>query len=129
MVLMISAALGQKMSKKTVSPFMPNAFAVMQKAQKDSIEQGLFSLKSLMTNPNQPDYGDKMPNGLKEKIQVMIYKGNNGRGGSIYQSTLDNMLLVAPDSSFKYNMPTGEYKILQTPVKPNSHIRDPCPTK
>jgi len=118
MVLTASVVSGQKMSKKPSSPFPSKSFAVLQKEHADSIDRAVSLLRSGRANAERPQYGDNMPNGLKERAQALIYKRNNGRGGSIYQSQMDNMLLVAPDSSYRFNMPTGEYKIIMTPVKP-----------
>ncbi len=61
-----------------------------------------------------PNYG--MPNAIQVKPQPNIYKGNNGQGFDIYESPLDNMAILKPDSSFASNMPSPKkYGIQQTP--------------
>lgn len=52
----------------------------------------------------------KLPkNGMPNAIKVMpanpIYRGNNGQGSDIYESQLDRMAILMPDSSNQAKMP------------------------
>ncbi len=46
-----------------------------------------------------------IPNALTQKPAPDRYIGNNGKGQDIYQSQLDNMPILKPDSSFYSTMP------------------------
>lgn len=41
---------------------------------------------------------DRMPNAITKSI-APVYKGNNGRGFDVYESTIDNMPILMPDSA------------------------------
>ena len=117
LLIMMAPVFAQKMSKKPGSPFMPS-FPGWQQAQKDSIEQVLLYRKSLKPDrktPNYPQEKNEIPNAIREKAQALIYKGKSNRG-SIYQSPVDNMLMLAPDSTAIYHMPTGSVRMI--PIKP-----------
>lgn len=77
-----------------------------------------------------PDYG--MPNAITVKPLPPVYRGNNGQGFDIYNSQIDNMAVLKPDSSFRSNMPVAKMPgIKQMPrvsvlpdniIKPNDTI-------
>ena len=43
-----------------------------------------------------------MPNSITLKMKPDVYVGNNGKGQDIYQSPLDFMPILEPDSSFAF---------------------------
>ena len=65
-----------------------------------------------------PNYG--MPNAIQVKPLPNIYKGNNGQGLDIYESPVDNMAILKPDSSSGFNMPVLKFsapeKTVNTPT-------------
>ncbi len=61
-----------------------------------------------------PNYG--MPNAILVKPQPNIYKGNNGQGMDIYESPIDNMTILKPDSSSGYNMPVLKFGSQEKPA-------------
>ena len=48
-----------------------------------------------------------MPNLFIIKPDQPLYKGNNGKGSDIYESRIDKMPLLVPDSSFSSSMPNA----------------------
>jgi hypothetical protein len=66
---------------------------------------------------------DNMPNAITLKQAPPVYRGNNGRGFDIYESTLDGMPVLIPDSSNKASLNNGTVKKLQGVYQvPNSRI-------
>lgn len=60
------------------------------------------AIKELNIKSQMPE--NKMPNAIRNQQQLnLVYKGNNGAGFDLYQSTLDKMTVIRPD---KTNMPT-----------------------
>ena len=59
-----------------------------------------------------PDFG--MPNAIKIKPQPDVYRGNNGQGFDIYESSIDNMPILKPDKNNGSNMPVLKF---ETPEK------------
>lgn len=47
---------------------------------------------------------NSMPNAITVKPAPPVYRGNNGKGFDIYDSRIDNMPILVPDSSFASNM-------------------------
>lgn len=69
-------------------------------------------LKQLLRQYQQADKRneEKIPNAYKAYQQpAFIYKGNNGSGFDIYESTLDGMSTIRPDKNNKSLMPTIGY--------------------
>lgn len=54
----------------------------------------------------------------------LTYKGNHNHF-DIYTATPDNMYVIKPDSTVHFNMPTGRYRIMQTPVKKSNKNDQP----
>jgi hypothetical protein len=48
-----------------------------------------------------------MPNAFLTKPDQPVYKGNNGMGSDIYESRIDKMSILVPDTSFSSAMPNG----------------------
>lgn len=48
-----------------------------------------------------------MPNAFTVKPPMPVYKGNNGQGFDIYESRIDGMPTLVPDSSFSSGMPNA----------------------
>jgi hypothetical protein len=53
---------------------------------------------------------DNMPNAISSKAIPPVYKGNNGRGFDIYESQLDGMPVLMPDSANKASLNNGSVK-------------------
>jgi hypothetical protein len=72
-----------------------------------------------------PNYG--MPNAITVKPLPPVYRGNNGQGFDIYDSQIDNMAVLKPDSSFGSNMPVakmpGIKQIPRVSVLPDNIIK------
>lgn len=64
-----------------------------------------------------PDFG--IPNAILVKPSPPVYRGNNGQGFDIYDSPIDNMSILKPDSSFASNMPVGKF------VSPENAVNAP----
>lgn len=64
---------------------------------------------------------DRMPNLLPTKPSPPIYKGNNDQGFDIYESSVDKMPVLMPDSANKASLKYGSVKkipgIYQMPAK------------
>lgn len=45
----------------------------------------------------------------------LTYKGNSNHF-DIYTAAPDNMYVIKPDSTIRFNMPTGNYRVIKTPV-------------
>jgi hypothetical protein len=56
---------------------------------------------------------DNMPNAFTKKTSPPVYKGNNGHGFDIYESSIDGMPVLMPDSSNKASLDNGSVKKLQ----------------
>ena len=52
---------------------------------------------------------------LKLRIPKLTYKHNSNHF-DIYTATPDNMYVIKPDSTIRFNMPTGNYSIIKTPI-------------
>lgn len=48
---------------------------------------------------NQQYIPDSIPNAFTEKLPFPVYKGNNGKGFDLYESTMDNMPMLVPDKN------------------------------
>ena len=59
-----------------------------------------------------------MPNAITTKPLPPVYKGNNGKGFDIYESKVDNMPMLVPDSSYSYNMPVAKMADRNTSIAP-----------
>ncbi len=73
-----------------------------KKALQDAL-QNRFMLES----PNRTIPNKTMPNGVKIIPIKPIYKGQNSMGFDIYESPLDKMPILMPDSSFQVVMPNA----------------------
>lgn len=55
----------------------------------------------------QQETENNIPNALrKQQAPAFVYKGNNGSGFDLYQSTLDGMAVICPDKNNKHAIPT-----------------------
>ena len=79
-------------------PFPNDSAAVMQ-----SLQDYLAYKKG---QDKQQD-SDSIFNAFKGKLPMPRYKGNNGNGFDIYESTVDNMPLLVPDKNNDAMQPTG----------------------
>ena len=52
---------------------------------------------------------------LRLPTPKLTYKGNSNHF-DIYTATPDNMYVIKPDSTIRFNMPTGNYSIIKTPI-------------
>lgn len=52
---------------------------------------------------------------LKLPTPKLTYKGNSNHF-DIYTATPDNMYVIKPDSTIRFNMPTGNYRMIKTPI-------------
>lgn len=76
------------------------------------LQQSTVVSKDTSKFPPKYDHLDPIPNPMMGKQPGFVQEGNNGNGLDIYKSKLDNMSVLAPDKSFKSNMPTGKNKFL-----------------
>lgn len=56
--------------------------------------------KTILVSPVQLQYTDSMPNAFANQEYSFKKLGNNGKGFNLYQSSIDNMVVAKPDSSF-----------------------------
>lgn len=66
-------------------------------------DTNIIKLKDYLKKSQLPYNG--MPNAITTKPLPPVYKGNNGKGFDIYESKVDNMPMLVPDSSNTYHMP------------------------
>ncbi len=52
---------------------------------------------------------------LKLPTPKLTYKGN-GNHFDIYTATPDNVYIIKPDSTIRFNMPTGNYRMITTSI-------------
>lgn len=53
---------------------------------------------------------DRMPNAITAKPVPPVFRGNNGRGFDVYESQLDGMPILMPDSANKASLNYGSVK-------------------
>jgi hypothetical protein len=86
-----------------------------QKQYSDTIPQGKNKpgLNAYVEAP-----GNSIPNAIRNQQQpAFVFKGNNGGGFDIYQSTIDGMTVLRPDKNNPSNIPTIGY-----PIHPNKTV-------
>lgn len=64
-----------------------------------------------------------IPNIITEKPSSPTYLSNNGKGFDIYQSRVDNMYILMPDSEFVSNMPVLNSKTTIARIAPTDFFR------
>jgi len=91
-------------------------------AQTDSMRAYKRQLRELYRTYYQDTAYKKneMPNAFTARQRQYlkpVYRNNNGKGLDVYESPLDNMAIVKPDSTFYSTMPSGRYKVTMQPPK------------
>ena len=94
---------------------IPEANTLRDKVRRDILLKNTVPL-------NAPEYSafsgniDNMPI-VANELLALNYLGNNNAGLDFYQSTLDNMVVVKPDSTFYSGMPTLSLNFFTPTVK------------
>lgn len=92
----------------TTAGFSQISYKIVPDPQNSSIPDTVIQrFKDELKKNQVPNYG--MPNAIQVKPQPNIYKGNNGQGFDIYESPIDNMAILKPDSNFGSNMPIAKF--------------------
>lgn len=92
----------------TTAGFSQTGYQIVTNPKNYSIPDTVIQRYKDELKKNQvPNYG--MPNAIQVKPQTNLYKGNNGQGLDIYESPIDNMAIVKPDSSSGFNMPVLKF--------------------
>ncbi|WP_153795875.1 hypothetical protein [Foetidibacter luteolus] len=86
-------------------------------AQTDSMRAYKRKMQELYRTyyPDTAYKKNEMPNAFtarQRRYLTPVYRYNNGKGLDVYESPLDNMPVVKPDSTFYSPMPAGRYKII-----------------
>lgn len=73
-------------------------------------KRGVNPMIERCTPPLNKSFGNPLPyNGIPNTITVKpippVYKGNNQQGFDIYESSIDKMAILVPDSGFQSAMP------------------------
>ncbi|HRH48373.1 MAG TPA: hypothetical protein PLP23_06465 [Panacibacter sp.] len=117
-VFILQAQVNQQPFINKYAPYvfkMPEANTLRDKVKRDILLKNTVPL-------NAPEYSafsgniDNMPI-VANELLTLNYLGNNNAGLDFYQSTLDNMFVVKPDSTFYSGMPTGSLNFFTPPVK------------
>lgn len=93
-----------------------------QNADTDKHGSNKLRLKAYRQTPD-----NNIPNAVTNQPQpAFVYKGNNGGGFDIYQSTLDGMAVICPDKNNKHAIPTIGHLIDPriTPSMPKQALTD-----
>ena len=103
----------------TTAGFSQISYQLVTKPKNSSFPDTIIQRYRDELRKNQvPNYG--MPNALPVKPQPNIYKGNNGQGFDMYESPIDNMVIVKPDSSSGFNMPVLKFTTPEKIVTPQT---------
>lgn len=68
------------------------------------------SLPDTVVTGNDAAPIDRMPNAITAKPVPPVFRGNNGRGFDVYESQLDGMPILMPDSANKASLNYGSVK-------------------
>jgi len=116
LLLLLSFACGSLYAQYQVSPEL----RVIPKQKKlPKLKLNLGDQYRLQYQFNQQLPND-IPNAINQQQVAYlkpIFRNNNGNGFDVYESPLDSMPVVKPDATFSSNMPTGNYQLLQKPLK------------
>ena len=94
---------------------MPDANEQRGKIKRGILLKKIVPLNSIDYAPFRNNI-DNMPIAANELL-TLSYIGNNKAGLDVYQSSLDNIFVVKPDSTFYSGMPTGSFKIVAPQLK------------
>ena len=94
---------------------VPDANALRDKMKLELLLKKTVPLNNIGNAPLVNNI-DNMPIVAGEPL-ILNYLGNNNKGLDIYQSSLDNMYVVKPDSTFYSGMPTGSFKTVVPQIK------------
>ena len=83
----------------------------LPKAIKDTI---IKQLNEGWEKKKVPENG--MPNAIKVTTEKPVYRGNNGQGFDVYESQLDRMGILMPDSTNQPKMPVLGYQQIQKTI-------------
>jgi hypothetical protein len=133
LALAITASAQNKLGGRLVTPKPKFEMGDVSSPARDSIMKKILEASTkanfLKTFPDTIVIGgnaapiDNMPNAITIKPAPPVYKGNNGRGFDIYESTIDGMPVLMPDSSNKASLNNGAVKKTQGVYQlPNSRI-------
>ena len=101
------------------SGFSQTSYTIVTNPANISIPDTVIQRYKEELRKNQtPNYG--MPNAIQVKPQPNIYKGNNGQGMDIYESPIDNMTILKPDSGSGFNMPVLRFTNPEKMVNPQT---------
>lgn len=87
--------------------YPPSVRVLSVQPKRPSADTAQSGINKLRLKAYQQAPGNQMPNAVRNQLQPsIIYKGNNGSGFDIYQSTLDGMAIISPDKNNKSHIPT-----------------------
>lgn len=114
----LQAQVNQQPFINKYSPYVfkiPEANTLRDKVKRDILLKNIVPLNAPESSAFSGNI-DNMPI-VASELLVLNYLGNNNAGLDFYQSTLDNMFVVKPDSTFYSGMPTGSLIFFTPTVK------------
>jgi hypothetical protein len=110
------------MKKLVLSAFVFLLSCIVINAQNGTLK--ISTPKTVLVNPVQLQGIDSMPNAFANEEYSFKKVGNNGKGFDLYQSSIDNMIVAKPDSSFAdamgNNIKTNTFKKLYQKQQQNN---------